>query len=911
MECYLRFAGERRGHACKIAVPRFPVEVSFFSPTRQALMGDNTSYAEENPMAVVGFGKVVDLLRRGCSISEPDGDLLDRFVTHRDEAAFAELVARHGPKVYSVCCRILGQHQLAEDAFQATFIVLAKKAHSVHPRSAVGGFLYGVARKAALSAYSVTRRRKETLVGRVPETRLAEQSAADSDALAMLDEEIANLSKTLRGAVLLCELDGISRADAAKQLGIAEGTLSSRLAAARKQLAERLKQRGVALSTGLFAGLGSSAKAVCPPILEVATASVTSISEGVLRTMLLAKLKTSAMIGVLLAMLIGLGGFVRRGGHEATAAPPVPKVEKDEGLIWVFDPPAGVLIAFTPDGKELKTVKLRDGAMDNFYFVGITGDGQRAMILAKSGKIPDAPASQIEIDGLTVHLLPLHEPGKLTDTGIKLGFSLKNVAGVPGTCDTFTSSLDGQFIYRCRVVSKEGAERATWSVTRFDHTGKNEKEILLPEHMWLTCVYRNGDLLLNTYRPKESPIYVAYRFTPGGKPELVSGKSDVEIVSASPDGKSHLATALPNAVGPRNGGGQLVVIDPKSGKHTRIDKRKNTSNIQGFWSPDGKRIVVEWYERVEFTSKGGNQKIGRPGAGEITICNADGSGESRMMELSDPGYVIPSGSQLPPVTPPTLWPPWAPGDNSPASSHLPQRKHLLGWFPSEQAGETALQAQAIDWKAFDDPKAIILTDPLATSIRDLAAPERAVAVKRLLESLKSDEVEVRRRAALTLGSLGDKSGVPVMVEDLAKATGSDRNNVLVAIRILQDERAIPALRAALKDKTPYVRGIAVAALGELKAGKAFDDIVSLTRDKEGKDDGKVDVALNCLRICPADMACYALGALGDNRAVPVLIGLLEDKDLRVPARQALEILTKQKLGDDPKLWKVWWDSTGG
>jgi HEAT repeat protein len=218
-----------------------------------------------------------------------------------------------------------------------------------------------------------------------------------------------------------------------------------------------------------------------------------------------------------------------------------------------------------------------------------------------------------------------------------------------------------------------------------------------------------------------------------------------------------------------------------------------------------------------------------------------------------------------------------------------------------------LPAQGIDWKSFDDPKAIVLTDPLAKSIRELADRERAEAVKRLHESLKADEVEVRRRAALTLGSLGDRSGVPVMADALAKATGSDRNNVVVALRILRDERSAPALRAALKDKSPYVREIAVAALGEMKAGKAFDDIVALTKDKEGKANG----ALNCMRTCPAEMACYALAALGDMRAVPVLIGLLDDKDLLAPARQALEALTKQKLGDDPKSWKAWWDRTGG
>ncbi len=118
------------------------------------------------------------------------------------------------------------------------------------------------------------------------------------------------------------------------------------------------------------------------------------------------------------------------------------------------------------------------------------------------------------------------------------------------------------------------------------------------------------------------------------------------------------------------------------------------------------------------------------------------------------------------------------------------------------------------------------------------------------------------------------------------------------------------MRKALEDKSPYVRGIAVAALGELKAAKAYDEIIALTKDKEGLDAGKGNGRLNCIRDCPAFSACYALGALGDERAVPVLIGLLEDADLQEPARQALEVLTKQKLGNDPNKWKAWQRNKG-
>lgn len=213
--------------------------------------------------------------------------------------------------------------------------------------------------------------------------------------------------------------------------------------------------------------------------------------------------------------------------------------------------------------------------------------------------------------------------------------------------------------------------------------------------------------------------------------------------------------------------------------------------------------------------------------------------------------------------------------------------------------------QGIDWQAFDDPTGVLLTEPFAKSISELPASEKAAAVLRLQESLKSKDIEICRRAALTLGNLGDKSGVPVMIKALSTAEGSDRNNVVVALRILKDERAIPTLRKALKDESPYVRAIAVAALGELKASQVYDEIVLLTKDK-GDKPGKKEGTLNCLPTSPAALACYALGNLDEPRAIPVLIKLLDDQDLRVPAAQALEALTQQKLGNDPEKWKAWW-----
>ena len=124
-------------------------------------------------MPKLGLQGALDWLRKSVLADVSCGELLERFLApaavasaaaadSRANDAFAELVRRHGPKVYGVCRRILGDHHLAEDAFQAAFVVLSRKAHSIHPRSAVGGFLYVVARKTALKALAMSRQRKET-----------------------------------------------------------------------------------------------------------------------------------------------------------------------------------------------------------------------------------------------------------------------------------------------------------------------------------------------------------------------------------------------------------------------------------------------------------------------------------------------------------------------------------------------------------------------------------------------------------------------------------------------------------------------------------------------------------------------------------------------------------------------------
>jgi RNA polymerase sigma factor (sigma-70 family) len=247
--------------------------------------------------------------------SAADGELLSLFVATRAEEAFTELVRRHSGLVFGVCRRVTGNHHLAEDAFQAVFVVLATKAGAVRPSFAVAAWLHAVAWRTAMRARTMAdrRRRREAPVAALPEPTLSPTHEVP-DAVAILDEEIARLPEHYRLPLVLCELQGQSRKDVAGKLEIPEGTLSSRLAAARKRLAARLRQRGVALSTaGLTAALteaasasppaGLMAKAAIAATHELIPVPVAALSNGVLRIMFLDKLK---IVVPLVAVTAGL-----------------------------------------------------------------------------------------------------------------------------------------------------------------------------------------------------------------------------------------------------------------------------------------------------------------------------------------------------------------------------------------------------------------------------------------------------------------------------------------------------------------------------------------------------------------------------------------------------------------------------
>ncbi len=297
-------------------------------------------------MPTTAIGTLLENLRRSLGSLDTDftdGELLDSFLARRDELAFTTLVQRHGPMVLGVCRRILRNEADAEDAFQAVFLVLVRKAASIRPRGRVGNWLYGVAYTTALKARAMRskRRSKESEAAARPRAEPSERP--DVLLTELLDHELNALPDKYRAAIVLCDLEGNSIKDAAGHLGCPPATVGTRLARGRRLLSRRLGRHGVAVSGAMTAtGL---AHAAVPPVLmnstikaaislaagqvtagSLVSAKVVTLMEGVLKSMLLTKLKIAgAVLSATAVLLLGSGlMFPAR----AVAPPQVVKAEQ-------------------------------------------------------------------------------------------------------------------------------------------------------------------------------------------------------------------------------------------------------------------------------------------------------------------------------------------------------------------------------------------------------------------------------------------------------------------------------------------------------------------------------------------------------------------------------------------------------
>jgi RNA polymerase sigma factor (sigma-70 family) len=577
----------------------------------------------------------------------PDAELVRDYLRTRSDEAFAELVRRFAPMVWGVCRRTVGHVQSAEDAFQAVFFVLARKAATIRPPAAVGGWLHGVAVHTSMRARAMTDRRRKAqspLDADHPANPLP--SSGDADDLRALDEEIAKLPEPLRATVALCELDGVSRRDAAQRLGIAEGTLSSRLATARKRLAARLRSRGVSLGVGGVAALiGGRAAGAVPPVVASVSETVTDLAEGAIRAMFLNKLKVLSA-GVLAAALLAVVGVT---AMSPAATPdqrhvrrnaPVPKADK-EGviLVGVQEDSACRIELCTPKGEKVATIPLGDVAFDH---PTLSRDGRRVAVWARDS-------------------LKLGRPNRAGDDTMKGTLRVYDLDQPDEPVAKFEHRLSGRILFapdgQCLYALEQGEpaqpNKATeFVIYRFDLKSKTKEKLGLPANHQLADISPDGQALLTTTfdrtggklqaRPYRVPLDTL-------KPEPLT-KESVRALRFSPDGKRFVAIKY---LDPNDGWKQgLTVVDVKTGQESAVKLEDDTATIWHVaWAPDGKRLVVHRYVKLGLEKANGPRPIPAGGGGplpdmvpiqkpEVAVRNLDGSEPKVVLDTKRESHVF-------------------------------------------------------------------------------------------------------------------------------------------------------------------------------------------------------------------------------------------------------------------------------
>jgi RNA polymerase sigma factor (sigma-70 family) len=327
-------------------------------------------------MSVGQLGTLLRHVRRVAGVTSidglSDGQLLARFQADREESAFAALMRRHGRHVWNVCRHVLGHEQDAEDAFQATFLVLARKAGSIRSTEAVGSWLHGAAYRIAMRA------KRDVAIRRKHESKAPGADASGSvaremslrEGLAVLDEEVERLAERQRAVFVACCLEGKTMVEAARDLGWKEGTVSGTLARAKERLRSRLARRGVTLAAALAAlALSEVAAAAVPAKLAVSTlraalryaaggpapAALAALIRGASRTMLFTKAKIATIVLLTMAGIAAACGLAssRPTSDETSAKPQAaqdnakPQAAKDKDSLSV----RGQVL--DPDGKPV------------------------------------------------------------------------------------------------------------------------------------------------------------------------------------------------------------------------------------------------------------------------------------------------------------------------------------------------------------------------------------------------------------------------------------------------------------------------------------------------------------------------------------------------------------------------------
>jgi RNA polymerase sigma factor (sigma-70 family) len=530
----------------------------------------------------------------------PDPVLLERFIATQDDAAFAALVRRHGAMVLGVCRRVLPDVHTAEDAFQATFVLLSKKAGTLAKRGSLGSWLHGVARRTALKARTTAARRQahERRVG-MPRSTDPLSEVSLREALAILDEELARLPEKFRSPLVLCCLEGLARDEAAQHLGWPVKLLKSRVEQARELLRRRLTRRGLTLSAGLFAVLLSTnaVEAAVPSVLLKAIVAavngsplappVAALVEGMTRTMLWHQLRASILAFFVAGLpLSALALYWQQAGaqtnratpsqslalHRHTGKPPVEGKSSPSGRIY-FHQGGGGLHTLEPDGRDEKVViasNLAAGPHFQPHSAKVSPDGTRlAFGLARIVGNGAHPPSQLRV-------VEIAKPGQ--------GEVLADLDDAE--LHRWNWSPDGR---KLAFTSWDAKNRTrNWMV---DVQTKKLEEVRLP----LVKDEKQGDYQM-----------VICAWAPDGQHFLALGKAvhlikldgtlvrkltpEVRVMDGqarfSPDGKKVLYVTFN-----KDRSSSLFVVDVAGGEPKALVEAANFMDLQAVWSPDGKKIA--------------------------------------------------------------------------------------------------------------------------------------------------------------------------------------------------------------------------------------------------------------------------------------------------------------------------------